>query len=112
MNREIERGKRTLLLDLLDVVDNLDRAIGAAAGTGTEGALLAGVRMVRDQFAARLEAHGVTEIAAAGEPFDPLVRIRCPGPRDGLDNASTGPGRIRSQFCGGGGRQFDQQLDY
>jgi molecular chaperone GrpE len=73
VNREIERGKRTLLLDLLDVVDNLDRAIGAAAGTGTEGALLAGVRMVRDQFAARLEAHGVTEIAAAGEPFDPQL---------------------------------------
>ena len=27
IGREIERGKRTFLLDLLDVVDNLDRAI-------------------------------------------------------------------------------------
>lgn len=68
--KEIERGKRALLLDLLDVVDNLDRAIEAAASTTAEGALLAGVRMVRDQFMTRLDGHGVTEVAALGEPFD------------------------------------------
>jgi len=72
VNREIERGKRTLLLDLLDVVDNLDRAIDAASNGAADGALLAGVKMVRDQFATRLEAHGVKEIAAVGQPFDPL----------------------------------------
>jgi molecular chaperone GrpE len=71
VNREIERGRRTVLLDLLDVVDNLERAIEAAAATDAGGSLLAGVRMVRDQFVSRLEAHGVTEIAAVGEPFDP-----------------------------------------
>jgi molecular chaperone GrpE len=71
VNREIERGKRTLLLDLLDVVDNLDRAIDAASSGAADGALLAGVKMVRDQFATRLEAHGVKEIAAVGQPFDP-----------------------------------------
>ena len=73
VGREIERGKRTLLLDLLDVVDNLDRAIDAAATGASEGALLAGVRMVRDQFATRLEAHGVKAIAVVGEPFDPSL---------------------------------------
>jgi molecular chaperone GrpE len=73
VGREIERGKRTVLLDLLDVVDNLDRAIDAAAAGASEGALLAGVRMVREQFAARLEAHGVKEIAVVGEVFDPLL---------------------------------------
>lgn len=73
INKEIERGKRTLLLDLLDVVDNLDRAIESAASTDNASALLAGVRMVRDQFATRLEAHGVKEIAALGAPFDPAL---------------------------------------
>jgi molecular chaperone GrpE len=73
VNREIERGKRTLLLDLLDVVDNLDRAIEAASTGAADGALLAGVKMIRDQFATRLEAHGVKEIAAVGQPFDPQV---------------------------------------
>jgi molecular chaperone GrpE len=29
--------------------------------------------MVRDQFATRLEAHGVKEIAVVGEPFDPSL---------------------------------------
>ena len=71
IGREIERGKRAILLDLLDVVDNLDRAIEAAGSGASEGGLLAGVRMVRDQFATRLDAHGVKEIAAVGEPFDP-----------------------------------------
>lgn len=71
VGREIERGKRALLLDLLDVVDNLDCAIDAAGAA--EGALLTGVRMVRDQFATRLEAHGVKAIAAVGEPFDPSL---------------------------------------
>ena len=28
--REVERGRRTLLVDLLDVIDNLDRALEAA----------------------------------------------------------------------------------
>jgi molecular chaperone GrpE len=73
IGKEIERGKRTLLLDLLDVVDNLDRAIDAASGSDTAGALLAGVRMVREQFATRLDAHGVKEIASIGAPFDPVL---------------------------------------
>jgi molecular chaperone GrpE len=73
VNREIERGRRALLLDLLDVVDNLERAIEAAASTDAGGSLLAGVRMVRDQFVARLESHGVKEIAAIGEPFNPAL---------------------------------------
>lgn len=71
--RETERGRRAVLLDLLDVVDNLDRAIHAAEKTGAEGALLAGVRMVRDQFMTRLEGHGVKEIAALGARFDPVL---------------------------------------
>jgi molecular chaperone GrpE len=71
--KEIERGKRFLLLDLLDILDNLDRAIDAAAGDGPDSVLLAGVRMVREQFMARLDGHGVREIAALGEPFDPAL---------------------------------------
>jgi molecular chaperone GrpE len=77
--REVERGKRTVLAELLDVVDNLDRAIGAAQQTGTganptEGAgapaWLRGVSLVRDQFLAKLETLGVTRIGSLGQPFD------------------------------------------
>jgi molecular chaperone GrpE len=71
--REVERGRRTLLVDLLEVLDNLDRAIDAAAARASDDPLLAGVRMVRDQFLSRLDASGVSEIHALGEPFDPAL---------------------------------------
>jgi molecular chaperone GrpE len=71
--REVERGRRALLVDLLEVVDNLDRAIDAAADRAPDDPLLAGVRMVRDQFIARLDASGVSEIRALDEPFDPAL---------------------------------------
>ena len=71
--REVERGRRTLLVDLLDVIDNLDRALEAAESRTDAGSLLQGVRMVRDQFVSKLEGYGVRAIAAVGEPFDPAV---------------------------------------
>jgi molecular chaperone GrpE len=69
--REVERGKRAILADLLDFVDNLDRAIEAARGRAPDDPLLHGVQMVRQQFLSRLEGYGITEIAALGQPFDP-----------------------------------------
>lgn len=84
--REVERGKRAVLVELLDVVDNLDRAIAAAsahdasAGRGGEPVgmsasspateLARGVRLVRDQFLAKLEGFGVVRVPALGERFD------------------------------------------
>ncbi len=68
MQREVERSTRAVLAELLDVVDNLDRAIVAAGAD--ESPLLIGVRLVRDQFLTKLEAFGVVRLAALGEPFD------------------------------------------
>jgi molecular chaperone GrpE len=72
--REVERGRRAVLVELLEVVDNLDRAI-AAARSGADAAdaidnLARGVELVRDQFLAKLAAFGVTRVVAAGQPFD------------------------------------------
>jgi molecular chaperone GrpE len=69
--KEIERGKRAILAELLDVLDNLDRAIDAASNNPNIATLVHGVEMVREQFLARLEGFGVTRIAALGERFDP-----------------------------------------
>jgi molecular chaperone GrpE len=73
--REVERGRRAVLVEMLEVVDNLDRAIDAArANEGAEaaGTLLRGVELVRDQFLAKLEAFGVSRVPALGTAFDPL----------------------------------------
>jgi molecular chaperone GrpE len=76
IGRDIERGRREILADLLEVVDNLDRAIDAskASTTGDQlEALLQGVDMVRRQFLAKLEGFGVKRIESDGQPFDPTV---------------------------------------
>ncbi len=69
--KEVERGARAVLADLLDVVDNLDRAIDSARAAAQGSALLQGVELVRAQFLAKLEGHGVRPIEAAGRRFDP-----------------------------------------
>jgi molecular chaperone GrpE len=69
--KEVERGSRAVLADLLDVVDNLDRAIESGRVASPGSALLQGVEMVRAQFLAKLEGHGVRPLDAAGQRFDP-----------------------------------------
>ena len=69
--KEVERGTKAVLADLLDVVDNLDRAVDAARAAGADSTLLQGVEMVRLQFLAKLDGHGVRPLDAAGRPFDP-----------------------------------------
>ncbi len=69
--KEVERAKRAFLAEVLDIVDNLDRAIEAATASPNAQTLLQGVEMIRSQVLARLEGFGVTRIAALGERFDP-----------------------------------------
>jgi molecular chaperone GrpE len=69
--KEVERGARAVLADLLDVIDNLDRAIAAARTAGSDPALLQGIELVRAQFLAKLDGHGVRPLDAAGRRFDP-----------------------------------------
>jgi molecular chaperone GrpE len=75
--REVERGRRAVLVEMLEVIDNLDRAIAAASGAGRAAGvdasetLLRGVELVRDQFLGKLEAFGVQRLPALGLQFDP-----------------------------------------
>jgi molecular chaperone GrpE len=68
--RELERRTRAVLLDMLGVLDDLERALAAAP---REDPLRAGVELVEKSFLAALGRHGVTRTAALGEPFDPAV---------------------------------------
>jgi molecular chaperone GrpE len=74
--KDIERGRREILADLLDVVDNLDRALDAARSSAAPDrvdTLLQGVEMVRQQFLAKLEGFGVKRLESAGQKFDPAL---------------------------------------
>lgn len=98
ISKEIERGRREILADLLEVVDNLDRAIDSARqaaspdapSAGPGQALLQGVEMVRRQFLSKLEGFGVTRIEVEDQRFDPALHeaigtVPAPTPdRDGM----------------------------
>jgi molecular chaperone GrpE len=73
ISKDIERVRREILSELLDVIDNLDRALDAARQSSSPDALLQGVDMVRRQFLSKLESLGVKPIPAASTKFDPSV---------------------------------------
>jgi molecular chaperone GrpE len=73
ISRDVERSRRDVIAELLEVVDNLDRAVDSARGSASPDALLQGIEMVRRQFLSKLEGLGVTRIAAEGQAFDPAV---------------------------------------
>jgi molecular chaperone GrpE len=75
LSRDAERNRREVLVGLLEVLDNLDRAVDAArmAGTPSTDPLLQGVDLVRQQFLAKLDGFGVRRIAVEGAAFDPLL---------------------------------------
>jgi len=59
-----------ILLDLLQVYDNLERALKAKTSEFDKG-IVSGVEMIRKQFLDLLKKNQVLEIDALGMPFDP-----------------------------------------
>ena len=70
---EISRfANEALIKDLLPVVDNLERAVAHASGGGNGKPIVEGVEMVLKGLLDVLAKHGVTQISAVGQPFDPF----------------------------------------
>jgi molecular chaperone GrpE len=63
-------GWENVASGLLDVLDNLDRALQAAKPE-TDPNLMSGLKMVSAQFKSTLEKQGVTEIKSVDQPFNP-----------------------------------------
>jgi len=68
-------GHQNVVKDLLPSVDNLERAIAHArqSGGGDFEGLLQGIDLVLRELVSTLVKHGVSEIDAKGQPFDPSV---------------------------------------
>jgi len=64
-------GANEVLTQLLPVVDNLERAVEAAAGDEQAGQMREGVALVLRQLLDTMGKFGVAEINRLGEPFDP-----------------------------------------
>lgn len=66
-----QNGKREVLLALLEVMDDFERAllhVGEAPNAVADG-----LRLIRQRFSDVLHSNGVTPFDSEGEPFDPTV---------------------------------------
>jgi molecular chaperone GrpE len=65
-------GKRELILGIIDIADNFERAVSAAAAAPEEcTGIEAGIVVIYRQIQRLLETHGVTRFESLGERFDP-----------------------------------------
>jgi molecular chaperone GrpE len=72
VEQRVRRGKAELLRDLLEVVDNLERALEAASES-PDSTLREGVALNLELFLSKLSTGGVEPIDSQNEPFDPNV---------------------------------------
>jgi molecular chaperone GrpE len=62
--------KKAFIVELLPIIDNLERAVGSGRSTSGEQ-VLQGVEMTLQQLNRLLRAHGVEPEESVGQPFDP-----------------------------------------
>jgi molecular chaperone GrpE len=70
VTKDVERGRRAMLVPFLEILDNLDRALAAACDR-RDDPFVDGISLVRQQFLQALSALGVAPVNPLGEMFDP-----------------------------------------
>jgi molecular chaperone GrpE len=67
------KARESVLKDLLEVADNLERASAAVEGASDIKALQQGVALVLRLFQSKLERYDVKPLEVKGQPFDPRL---------------------------------------
>jgi molecular chaperone GrpE len=73
LERRFEQRRERLLLKFIDILDNMDRALGAAESTYAGEPLIEGLILVRTQLLQTLKDEGLERIPVLGLPYDPHV---------------------------------------
>ena len=87
-------GNESLILEILPVVDNLERALSHASGDECSSAINEGVRMTLSMLLGSLKKFGVTPVAAQGEVFDPALHQAV----GQIESAEVEPNRVVNEF--------------
>jgi molecular chaperone GrpE len=66
-----EAAAADLIRDLLPIIDDLERAIAAAAGTTSDSALVKGIELTHRQLIEQLKRRGVESVSSVGQMFNP-----------------------------------------
>jgi molecular chaperone GrpE len=73
-NRLIDQGRRNLVMELLTVLDNFDRARSVCESEHSDKEIVEGIMQTSDQLLSVLRKEGLEEVSTApGDPFDPNV---------------------------------------
>ncbi len=67
-NKIAEEGKRAMLLPLLEIIDDMEKALQFT--DGTEQPSVKGVRIIHKKFLAFLEKQGILPFISVGTPFN------------------------------------------
>jgi molecular chaperone GrpE len=104
--------RESVLRDMLDVIDNLERALGAsgkgqpgvgdkkkagptvAAPAADPAAVLKGVELVLRLLQSKLERYGVKALETEGQPFDPRLHEAI----SRLETAAVPPGHVAAEM--------------
>jgi molecular chaperone GrpE len=86
--------RENLLRELLPVVDNLERAVDAARGSGNGKPIVEGVEMVLRSMLDLLKSHGVTQLTSVGQQFDPQRHEAV----DQIESSQHPPNTIVNEF--------------
>jgi len=66
----IKSGGERVLLDIIALVDDFERALAVVHDAEDKDAMLEGIDLIYGKFINFLKQHGVKEIEAIGQPFD------------------------------------------
>ena len=86
--------RKELLLEVLPVLDNLERAVSHAGQNGEAQGLLEGVTMTVAQLRKVVEDFGARPMVAVGAPFDPNLHQAM----GQLETAEQPPGTVVSEY--------------
>ncbi len=67
-SKQAEEGKREIILPLLDIVDDLEKALHSVHGA--KHFSVKGVEIIHQKFLSLLESHGVHPFDSVGTPFN------------------------------------------
>ena len=98
-DESVRYANESLLRDLIPVLDNLDRALGAARAAGRAEGVVGGVELIQREMLKVLERAGVTRYSALGQPFDPtrheaIARVVSQDAKPGTVVGETMPGYL------------------
>ncbi len=73
LERQFEGRRERLVLQFIDILDNLDRALEAAERSYAGNPLIEGLILVRTQLLQMLQQEGLERVPVLGLPYDPAV---------------------------------------